>query len=383
MPTTASAYGLRNVTAGKNIKSIVITYKSKNADEADPNATVNGGTIQHLGGTDMAYAIDNLTNGKGTYAETIINGGAVKSTYRAIRQFLNGVEAENILTVNGGTIEGTNKSIWMQDPSKNSNTGTLTVAADAKLTGDVYLSVTAGSTEWPVEVAVAAAALQGESKVLDNGNVPAGYELANVNGTYGVYNGAAKIGNTYYNSIAEAMTAAQAGDVVTILAGELTQNLDVKKAITVVGQTDAEGNNLVKFNGKLNLWNKLRLMWDLKVKKSCDRIFGMIFAVTPEFQGKGVESGFMKAVLDNYIRTDRNRYKSVEFAWIGDFNPVMNRMVERYICARKHKMHTTYRYLFDRTKEFTRCPKVGFKPRPKVADAANKAPEIHTAQPTE
>ena len=43
--TTASAYGLRNVTAGKNIKSIVITYKSKNTDEADPNATVNVGTI--------------------------------------------------------------------------------------------------------------------------------------------------------------------------------------------------------------------------------------------------------------------------------------------------------------------------------------------------
>ena len=116
-----------------------------------------------------------------------------------------------------------------------------------------------------------------------------------------------------------------------------------------------------KFNGKLNLWNKLRLMWDLKVKKSCDRIFGMIFAVTPEFQGKGVESGMIQYIYENYIRTDKNNYKTVEFAWIGDFNPVMNRMIQSYVCATRHKMHTTYRYLFDREKPFTRCPRLGIK----------------------
>lgn len=116
-----------------------------------------------------------------------------------------------------------------------------------------------------------------------------------------------------------------------------------------------------KFNGKLNLWNKLRLMWDLKVRKSCDRIFGIIFAVTPEFQGKGVESGMIQYIYESYIRTDRNHYKTVEFAWIGDFNPVMNRMIQTYVCATRHKMHTTYRYLFDRTKEFKRCPRLGFK----------------------
>ena len=143
-------------------------------------------------------------------------------------------------------------------------------------------------------------------------------------------------------------------------------------------------NRLIgKCNGKFGIINKLRLMWDLKVRKKSDRIFGIVFGITPEFQGKGVESGMMKAMLDGYIRTSRNEYRSLELAWIGDFNPVMNRMVERYVCARKHKMHTTYRYLFDRTKEFTRCPKVGFKPRPKVEDAATKAPEIHAAQPTE
>ena len=107
-------------------------------------------------------------------------------------------------------------------------------------------------------------------------------------------------------------------------------------------------NRLIgKYNGKFGLINKLRLMWDLKIRKKCDRIFAIVFGIAPEFQGKGVESGLMKAMLDNYVRTEKNVYRTIELAWIGDFNPVMNRMVEHYICARKHKMHTTYRYLFD------------------------------------
>ena len=197
--------------------------------------TVNGGTIEHLGGTDMAYAIDNLTNGKGTYAETIINGGTVKSTYRAIRQFLNGTEAQNILTVNGGTIEGTNKSIWMQDPSANANTGSLSVAADAELNGDVYLFVTAGSTEWPVSVSIAADALQGESKVV-TGNVPAGYDVAEVNGAYGVYTGVAKIGTAYYETLKAAVEAAQAGETITLIDNvEATEVILLGKSLTING----------------------------------------------------------------------------------------------------------------------------------------------------
>ncbi len=116
-----------------------------------------------------------------------------------------------------------------------------------------------------------------------------------------------------------------------------------------------------KFNGKFGLWEKIRLMWDLKVAHSCDRIFGIIFGVVPELRGKGVESGMMQAVLDQYIQTPENHYKTLELAWIGDFNPVMNRMIVNYVGATQHKMHTTYRYLFDRSKEFKRCPRLGVK----------------------
>ena len=122
-------------------------------------------------------------------------------------------------------------------------------------------------------------------------------------------------------------------------------------------------NRLIgKFNGKFGLWQKLRLLWDLKVRKSCDRIFGIIFGIAPEFHGRGVESAIMVKYYE-FLEMTKNQYKSMELAWIGDFNPVMNRMIETYVCATKHKMHTTYRYLFDREKEFKRCPRLGVKRR--------------------
>ncbi len=122
-------------------------------------------------------------------------------------------------------------------------------------------------------------------------------------------------------------------------------------------------NRLIgKFNGKFGLWQKLRLMWDLKVRKSCDRVFAIIFGIAPEFHGKGVESAIMVKYWD-YLEQRQSRYKTMELAWVGDFNPVMNRMIETYVCASRHKIHTTYRYLFDRTKEFHRCPRLGVKRR--------------------
>ena len=221
--------------------------------------TVNGGTIEHLGGTDMAYGIDNLTNGKGTYAETIINGGTIKSTYRGIRQFLNGVEAQNILTINGGTIEGANKSVWMQDPSKNANSGSLTIGENAKLYGDVYLSVTAGSTEWPVELAINAAALQ--SGEIITGNVPAGYELVTTDGVVGVKYGVAKVGETYYANLDEVFAdSSLSGEVTVELLKDATAynrvNVSYAKDVKYNFVTSVEGGVVMNFAYDSN-WNLL------------------------------------------------------------------------------------------------------------------------------
>ena len=170
-------------------------YSAVIANTVGGNLTVDGVNIEHKGGTDMAYGIDNLTNGKGTYAVTTIKNSTVKSSYRAVRQFLNGIEATNELYVEAGAIlEGANKSIFFHDPSKNANTGKLVVDADAQLKGDVYLFVTAGSTEWPVEVSIASSALVNGSQVL-SGNVPAGYDVVEKDGCYVVEYGVEVNGN--------------------------------------------------------------------------------------------------------------------------------------------------------------------------------------------
>ncbi len=107
------------------------------------------------------------------------------------------------------------------------------------------------------------------------------------------------------------------------------------------------------FNGKLNLWNKAKLLYRLKIKKVSTRLIGVIFGVVPEHQGKGVESAillrFEKEINDNGFP-----YSDLEMNWIGDFNPVMMKFVEQ-IGGKIYKTHVTFRYLFDRSKEFKRA----------------------------
>ncbi len=70
----------------------------------------------------------------------------------------------------------------------------------------------------------------------------------NVSATY-----VAKIGNAAYPTINEAIVAAQKDETVTILAGEYTQDLNINKAITVEGERNDQGENLVNITGKLNI----------------------------------------------------------------------------------------------------------------------------------
>ncbi len=110
-----------------------------------------------------------------------------------------------------------------------------------------------------------------------------------------------------------------------------------------------------KFNGKMNLLNKLRLMAGLKVLKKCNRLIGLIFGVVPEHQGKGVESAIV-ARFEEEIFSGRVKYTDLEMNWIGDFNPGMMKLVGQ-IGGEIHKTHITYRYLFDRNKKFERAAK--------------------------
>jgi GNAT superfamily N-acetyltransferase len=116
-------------------------------------------------------------------------------------------------------------------------------------------------------------------------------------------------------------------------------------------------NQIIRhFNGKLNLVNKLRTWYLLRIKKTCTRVMGRIFGVVPEHQGKGLEGGLIKA-FEKIVHTTKFHYTDLEMNWIGDFNPSMMKVCEQ-IGAKIRKTHITYRYLFDRNKPFKRYKKV-------------------------
>jgi GNAT superfamily N-acetyltransferase len=117
-------------------------------------------------------------------------------------------------------------------------------------------------------------------------------------------------------------------------------------------------NQIVKhLDGKFGLWEKLKF-WLLLQRGVITRTCGVIFGVVPDFQGKGIESAialrFRQAGRDN----PHYQYETIDMNWVGDFNPKMNRFVSQ-LGTTRDKEFITYRYLFDRTKEFKRCPRVG------------------------
>lgn len=120
-------------------------------------------------------------------------------------------------------------------------------------------------------------------------------------------------------------------------------------------------------HGKFGWWQKLKLMYHLKVRHTCNRAFGVVFGVSADFQGRGIEAAMIRRFEAN-IAAHPKRYPTLEMAWVGDFNPLMMRMCESYVMAVKYKHHVTYRYLFDREKPFTRAPRMG-KSKPTKTDA--------------
>jgi len=105
-------------------------------------------------------------------------------------------------------------------------------------------------------------------------------------------------------------------------------------------------------NGKSGLVEKLRFAW-LRRRGACRKMFGLVFGVAPEFQGKGVE-GYIITAAAKHIQP-MNRYDELEMTWIGDFNPRMIHLVES-LGTEKVRTAITYRKLFDESKPFERAP---------------------------
>ncbi len=110
-------------------------------------------------------------------------------------------------------------------------------------------------------------------------------------------------------------------------------------------------------NGKFDFWHKLKFLW-IKRTKKCKKFTGIIFGIIPEYQGLGVDSYMIVegAKVIQRWPVYEPLYDEYEMQWIGDFNPKMVNLAENFGETFRTRTLVTYRYLFDRTKEFKRHP---------------------------
>ncbi len=112
-------------------------------------------------------------------------------------------------------------------------------------------------------------------------------------------------------------------------------------------------NQWFKFlDGKFGLLDKLKFLWVKRTRK-CNKFVGIAFGVVPEWQGKGVDS-YLIVEGAKVIQRDLH-YEKYEMQWIGEFNPKMINVAEN-LGTNRSRILTTYRYLFDRSREFKRHP---------------------------
>ena len=115
-------------------------------------------------------------------------------------------------------------------------------------------------------------------------------------------------------------------------------------------------NQFFKYlDGKFGLLQKIRFLFLQRFGK-CSRFVGLVFGIIPEFQGKGVDAYIV--VEGAKVIQPMARYEDYEMQWIGDFNPKMINIAES-LGTHRSRILRTYRYMFDRQKEYKRHPMVG------------------------
>ncbi len=122
-----------------------------------------------------------------------------------------------------------------------------------------------------------------------------------------------------------------------------------------------EVNQIFKHvNGQMNLWGKLTFLKH-QLLKTNTKMLGIVFGVAPEFDGKGVSQAI--TIYAAEVLTKQTNYKFLEMHGIGDFNPGMLKFVSKLGLSDKNKIHTTYRYVFDRDRPYERMPLKSNKPK--------------------
>lgn len=108
-------------------------------------------------------------------------------------------------------------------------------------------------------------------------------------------------------------------------------------------------------DGQFDWFHKLKFLW-LKKTKPCKKCTGLVFGIVPEFQGKGVDAYMI--VESGKVIQYHTPYTEYEMQWIGDFNPKMVNVAAGLGDTFRSRVLTTFRYLFDRTREFKPHPMI-------------------------
>lgn len=176
--------------------------------QAAPELTINDGKFS--GGINTIKNDDNAT--------LTIKNGEFSNVTQAV------VQNNNIATVNGGTFNAPNYDV-LQNRYFNTayNAGKMTVTG-GNFTGSIMVtsgattSITGGTFSSDVSAYVA------EGYVQNNGTVE----------QLGETNAVAKVGNTYYKTLADAVAAAQSGETVKLLKNVTSANiLKINQSITL------------------------------------------------------------------------------------------------------------------------------------------------------
>lgn len=105
-----------------------------------------------------------------------------------------------------------------------------------------------------------------------------------------------------------------------------------------------ELNYILKhLNGNVRGINLLKFLYYRYIKRG-DVALGLIFGVSHDFQGRGVEAAMIKYFCEQIIEK-KSHYKWLQMSWVGDFNKVQMHLME-YVGGVKCKTHITYRKLF-------------------------------------
>lgn len=116
-------------------------------------------------------------------------------------------------------------------------------------------------------------------------------------------------------------------------------------------------------NGQFGLLDKLKFLWYKKTKHN-NKFVGLVFGIVPEFQGKGADAYMIiegckliqnLTIKDGQYILGKPIYDNFEMQWIGEFNPKMINVAQSLGTSLTRRL-CTYRYNFDREKEFKMHP---------------------------